>query len=101
MARLALWEGLSDAGGIPDELARTELYAGKAEAMAAAQRADRRRHRAGPPGLPDHLPVELLIRGAADRPDVVRRRRRRRRGSRPPSGRRGRGRPADRHAARP
>ncbi|MEV4074813.1 TetR/AcrR family transcriptional regulator [Nonomuraea fuscirosea] len=39
LARLVLWEGLSDTGGIPDELARTELYAGKAEAMAAAQRA--------------------------------------------------------------
>ncbi|MEV0313704.1 TetR/AcrR family transcriptional regulator [Nonomuraea fuscirosea] len=39
LARLVLWEGLSDTGGIPDELARTELYAGKAEAVAAAQRA--------------------------------------------------------------
>ncbi len=39
LARLVLWEGLSDTGGIPDELARTELYAGKAAAVAAAQRA--------------------------------------------------------------
>ncbi|MEV5501731.1 TetR family transcriptional regulator [Nonomuraea fuscirosea] len=39
LARLVLWEGLSDTGGIPDELARTELYARKAEAVAAAQRA--------------------------------------------------------------
>jgi AcrR family transcriptional regulator len=39
LARLVLWEGLSDTGGVADEIARTELYAGKAAAMAAAQRA--------------------------------------------------------------
>jgi AcrR family transcriptional regulator len=39
LARLVLWEGLSDTGSVPDEIARTELYAGKAAAIAAAQRA--------------------------------------------------------------
>ncbi len=39
LARLVLWEGLSDTGGVPDDVARTELYAGKVAAMAAAQRA--------------------------------------------------------------
>jgi AcrR family transcriptional regulator len=39
LARLVLWEGLSDTGSVPDEIARTELYADKAEAMAAAQQA--------------------------------------------------------------
>jgi AcrR family transcriptional regulator len=39
LARLVLWEGLSDSGAVQDEIARTELYAGKAAAMTAAQRA--------------------------------------------------------------
>jgi AcrR family transcriptional regulator len=39
LARLVLWEGLSDTGAIPDEIVRTELYTGKAQAMAAAQQA--------------------------------------------------------------
>ncbi|GAA5139904.1 TetR/AcrR family transcriptional regulator [Pseudonocardia adelaidensis] len=39
LARLVLWEGLSDTGSVPDEIARTELYTDKAEAMAAAQQA--------------------------------------------------------------
>jgi AcrR family transcriptional regulator len=39
LARLVLWEGLSDTGSVPDEIGRTTLYAGKAEAMAEAQRA--------------------------------------------------------------
>src|SRR5919107_1437452 len=39
LARLVLWEGLSDTGSVPDEIARTELYAEKAEAIAAAQQA--------------------------------------------------------------
>jgi AcrR family transcriptional regulator len=39
LARLVLWEGLSDTGSVPDEIGRTELYAGKAAAIAAAQRA--------------------------------------------------------------
>lgn len=37
LARLLLWEGLSDTGRIPDEVARTGLYARKAEVIAAAQ----------------------------------------------------------------
>ncbi|MEV4473031.1 TetR family transcriptional regulator [Nonomuraea sp. NPDC049504] len=41
LARLVLWEGLADTGAIPDELARTTLYADKAAAIAAAQRAGR------------------------------------------------------------
>jgi len=39
LARLVLWEGLSDTGSVPDEIARTELYIGKAKAVAAAQQA--------------------------------------------------------------
>lgn len=39
LARLVLWEGLSDTGSVPDEITRTKLYAGKAETIAAAQRA--------------------------------------------------------------
>ncbi|KAB8194737.1 TetR family transcriptional regulator [Nonomuraea phyllanthi] len=39
LARLVLWEGLSDTGTVPDELTRTELYTGKANAVAAAQQA--------------------------------------------------------------
>jgi AcrR family transcriptional regulator len=39
LARLVLWEGLSDSGSVPDEIVRTRLYTGKAEGMAAAQRA--------------------------------------------------------------
>lgn len=39
LARLVLWEGLSDTGRVPDEIGRATLYAGKAEAIAAAQRA--------------------------------------------------------------
>ncbi|MGH3262030.1 MAG: TetR family transcriptional regulator [Trebonia sp.] len=39
LARLVLWEGLSDTGGVRDEIVRTELYARKAEAIATAQQA--------------------------------------------------------------
>jgi AcrR family transcriptional regulator len=39
LARLVLWEGLSDTGRVPDEIARTKLYTAKAEAIAAAQQA--------------------------------------------------------------
>ena len=39
LARLVLWEGLSDTGSVLDEVMRTELYAGKAQAVAAAQQA--------------------------------------------------------------
>ncbi|TDD11734.1 TetR/AcrR family transcriptional regulator [Nonomuraea deserti] len=39
LARLVLWEGLSDTGSVSDEIVRTELYAGKAKAVAAAQQA--------------------------------------------------------------
>jgi AcrR family transcriptional regulator len=39
LARLVLWEGLSDTGSVPDEIGRAKLYAGKTEAMAAAQQA--------------------------------------------------------------
>jgi AcrR family transcriptional regulator len=39
LARLVLWEGLSDTGRVADEIARTELYTRKAAAVAAAQRA--------------------------------------------------------------
>ncbi|MGP3929377.1 TetR/AcrR family transcriptional regulator [Nonomuraea sp. KM88] len=39
LARLVLWEGLSDTGSVSDEVVRTELYSGKAQAVAAAQRA--------------------------------------------------------------
>jgi AcrR family transcriptional regulator len=39
LARLVLREGLADTGGLPDEIVRTELYARKAKAMAAAQQA--------------------------------------------------------------
>jgi AcrR family transcriptional regulator len=39
LARLVLWEGLSDTGRVPDEIGRAELYTRKAEAMAAAQEA--------------------------------------------------------------
>ncbi|MFH8534706.1 TetR family transcriptional regulator [Streptomyces tendae] len=39
LARLVLWEGLSDPGAVQDESARSELYAGKTAAMAAAQAA--------------------------------------------------------------
>ncbi|MET8157669.1 hypothetical protein ABZT47_14930 [Sphaerisporangium sp. NPDC005289] len=67
-------------------MARTELYAGKAKAVAAAQQA----------GLIDDtidpayliflvIAVELLVRSTADRPDAVRRRRAGQRRSRPVS----------------
>lgn len=39
LARLVLWEGLSDSGKVADEIVRAELYARKAEAVAAAQQA--------------------------------------------------------------
>jgi AcrR family transcriptional regulator len=39
LARLVLWEGLADTGSVPDEIGRTELYAGKAASIAAAQQA--------------------------------------------------------------
>jgi AcrR family transcriptional regulator len=39
LARLVLWEGLSDTGRVPDEITRTELYSAKAGAIAAAQQA--------------------------------------------------------------
>jgi AcrR family transcriptional regulator len=39
LARLVLWEGLSDTGRVPDEIVRTTLYTAKAEAVAAAQQA--------------------------------------------------------------
>lgn len=39
VARLVLWEGLADAGAVQDEAERTGLYAGKARAVAEAQRA--------------------------------------------------------------
>ncbi|MEU9454934.1 TetR family transcriptional regulator [Streptomyces sp. NPDC048277] len=39
LARLVLWEGLADTGSVPEEPGRTELYAGKAATIEAAQRA--------------------------------------------------------------
>ncbi|MFJ6572261.1 TetR family transcriptional regulator [Streptomyces sp. NPDC091292] len=38
-ARLVLWEGLADTGGVRDEAARTDLYTGKTRAVEAAQKA--------------------------------------------------------------
>ncbi|NBE96842.1 TetR/AcrR family transcriptional regulator [Nonomuraea sp. KC401] len=39
LARLVLWEGLADTGSVSDEMTRTQLYAGKAKAVAQAQQA--------------------------------------------------------------
>ncbi|MEV6425838.1 TetR family transcriptional regulator [Streptomyces sp. NPDC051662] len=39
VARLVLWEGLADTGGVRDEAVRTGLYTGKTGAVEAAQKA--------------------------------------------------------------
>jgi AcrR family transcriptional regulator len=51
LARLVLWEGLSDSGSVPDEILRTRLYTGKAEAIAAAQKAGKIDDTVGPAHL--------------------------------------------------